>query len=64
MQTGQVVKAGDLLVNIDQRIPKNDVATAQSNLEVAQARLLNAHDQKERSEVSTSRSRSPSRPRV
>jgi HlyD family secretion protein len=51
VQTGQVVKAGDLLVNIDPRIPKNNVDQAQSNLEVAQARLLNATTQKERSDA-------------
>ncbi len=51
VQTGQVVKAGDLLVRIDPRIPKNNVDQAQSNLEVAQARLLNATTQRDRSEA-------------
>ena len=51
VQTGQLVRAGDLMVSIDPRIPKNNVDQAQSSLEVAQARLLNATTQKERSEA-------------
>ena len=51
VQTGQVVRAGELMVLIDPRIPKNNVDQAQSSLEVAQARLLNATTQKERSEI-------------
>ena len=51
VQTGQVVRAGELLVNIDPRIPRNNVDQAQSSLEVAQARLLNATTQKDRSDA-------------
>ncbi|MEO8635362.1 MAG: efflux RND transporter periplasmic adaptor subunit [Gemmatimonadales bacterium] len=51
VQTGQIVREGDLLVRIDPRIPKNNVDQAQSSLEVAQARLLNATSQKERSDA-------------
>ena len=51
VQTGQVVRAGELMVLIDPRIPKNNVDQAQSSLEVAQARLLNATTQKERSDA-------------
>lgn len=51
VQTGQVVRAGELMVSIDPRIPKNNVDQAQSSLEVAQARLLNATSQKERSDA-------------
>ncbi len=51
VQTGQVVKRGDLMVRIDPRIPKNNVDQAESNLEVAKARLVNAQTQKDRSEA-------------
>jgi HlyD family secretion protein len=51
VETGQIVKRGDLMVQIDPRIPKNNVDQAQSNLEVAQARLENAKTQKDRSEA-------------
>ncbi len=51
VETGQVVKANTPMVQIDRRIPKNNVDQAQSNLEVAQARLLNAQTQKDRSDA-------------
>jgi RND family efflux transporter MFP subunit len=51
VETGQIVKAGALMVRIDPRIPKNNVDQAQSNLEVAQARLENAKTQMGRSEA-------------
>jgi HlyD family secretion protein len=51
VETGQVVKAGELMVRIDPRIPKNNVDQAQSQLEVAKARLVNAQTQKDRSEA-------------
>lgn len=50
VETGQVVRAGELMVRIDPRIPKNNVDQATSQLEVAKARLVNAQTQKDRSE--------------
>ncbi|MEP6590223.1 MAG: efflux RND transporter periplasmic adaptor subunit, partial [Gemmatimonadota bacterium] len=49
VQTGDFVKRGTLMVQVDQRIPQNDVATAQANLEVAKAQLANAQGQLTRS---------------
>jgi HlyD family secretion protein len=51
VETGEIVKAGALMVRIDPRIPKNNVDQAQSNLEVAQAKLENAKTQLGRSEA-------------
>ncbi len=50
VETGQVVKRGDLIVRVDPRIPRNAVAQAQADLEVAQARLANANSQKRRAD--------------
>jgi HlyD family secretion protein len=50
VETGQAVKRGDLMVRVDPRIPKNSVAQAQADLEVAQARLTNASSQKRRAD--------------
>jgi HlyD family secretion protein len=50
VETGQTVKRGDLMVRVDPRIPKNAVAQAQADLEVAQARLTNANSQKRRAD--------------
>jgi HlyD family secretion protein len=50
VETGQVVKRGDLMVRVDPRIPRNAVAQAQADLEVAQARLANANSQKRRAD--------------
>jgi HlyD family secretion protein len=50
VETGQVVKRGDLMVRVDPRIPRNAVAQAQADLEVAQARLANASSQKRRAD--------------
>ncbi|MGZ8392646.1 MAG: efflux RND transporter periplasmic adaptor subunit [Gemmatimonadales bacterium] len=50
VETGQSVKRGDLMVRVDPRIPKNSVAQAQADLEVAQARLTNASSQKRRAD--------------
>jgi HlyD family secretion protein len=50
VETGQAVKRGDLMVRVDPRIPKNSVAQAQADLEVAQARLTNAASQKRRAD--------------
>lgn len=51
VQTGDFVKRGTLMVQVDQRIPQNDVATAQANLEVAKAQLANAQGQLNRSKA-------------
>lgn len=51
VETGQVVKPGQLLVVIDPRIPKNNVDQAKANLDVAQATLLNAKTQLDREEA-------------
>lgn len=45
VQTGDFVRRGTLMVQVDQRIPANDVASAQANLEVARAQLANAQGQ-------------------
>ena len=50
VETGQVVKRGALMVRVDPRIPRNAVAPAQADLEVAQARLTNASSQKRRAD--------------
>lgn len=50
VETGQVVSRGALMVRIDPRIPTNNVAQAQANLDVAQARLANAESQKGRAD--------------
>jgi len=50
VETGQVVKRGDLMVRVDPRIPRNAVAQAQADLEVAQARLANASSQRRRAD--------------
>ena len=48
VQTGDVVKHGTLIVQVDQRIPANDVATAQASLQVDSAQLVNAQTQLKR----------------
>ena len=50
VETGQVVKRGDLMVRVDPRTPHNVLAQAQADLEVAEARLANATSQKRRSD--------------
>ncbi|MES2304911.1 MAG: efflux RND transporter periplasmic adaptor subunit [Gemmatimonadota bacterium] len=45
VQTGDFVKRGTLMVQVDQRIPQNDMQTAQANQEVAKAQLANAQGQ-------------------
>ena len=45
VQTGDVVKHGTLIVQVDQRIPANDVAQAQATLQVDSAQLANAKAQ-------------------
>jgi HlyD family secretion protein len=50
VETGQAVKRGALMVRVDPRIPRNLVAQAQADLQVAQARLTNANAQKRRAD--------------
>jgi HlyD family secretion protein len=50
VETGQVVKRGALMVRVDPRNPRNTLAQAQADLEVAQARLTNATSQKRRAD--------------
>ncbi|MGH7527231.1 MAG: efflux RND transporter periplasmic adaptor subunit [Gemmatimonadales bacterium] len=50
VETGQVVKRGELMVRVDPRNPRNTLAQAQADLEVAQARLANATSQKRRAD--------------
>jgi len=42
VETGDNVRSGQLLVTIDERQPRNNLAQAQANLEVARAQLQNA----------------------
>ena len=51
VQTGDDVKADQLLASIDPRIPRNNLAQAQANLEVARAQLANATAQLARSDT-------------
>src|SRR5881396_346618 len=51
VQTGDDVKAGQLLATIDPRIPRNNLAQADANLAVAQAQLANAQAQLARSDT-------------
>jgi HlyD family secretion protein len=49
-ETGQIVKRGAPLVNIDPRNARNALAQAQADLDVAKAKLENAGSQKRRSD--------------
>ena len=51
VETGDVVTRGDLLVRVDQRIPRNALTQAEADLEVAQAQLANAEAQWRRAEA-------------
>ncbi|HEY3220077.1 MAG TPA: efflux RND transporter periplasmic adaptor subunit [Gemmatimonadales bacterium] len=51
VQTGDDVKEDQLLASIDPRIPRNNLAQSQANLEVAQAQLSNAKSQLARSDT-------------
>jgi HlyD family secretion protein len=51
VQTGDDVKEGQLLASIDPRIPRNNLAQAEANLQVAQAQLGNAKAQMARSDT-------------
>jgi HlyD family secretion protein len=50
VETGQMVRRGDLLVRVDQRTARNSVSQSEAQLEVARARLANAETQKRRSD--------------
>lgn len=50
VETGQAVKRGDLMVRVDPRQPRNTLAQAEANLEVAKAKLANATAQKRRAD--------------
>ena len=50
VETGAQVKRGDLMVRIDPRVPRNNMAQAQAQLDVARARLQNAESQKGRAD--------------
>jgi HlyD family secretion protein len=50
VETGERVERGTSIVRIDQRIPRNALAQAEAELEVAQARLSNVTSQKRRAE--------------
>ncbi len=50
VETGQVVKRGALMVRVDPRNPRNTLAQAQADLDVAKARVANATSQKRRAD--------------
>jgi HlyD family secretion protein len=50
VETGQRVKRGDLMVLVDPRTPRNFLAQAKADLDVAEARLANATSQKHRAD--------------
>jgi HlyD family secretion protein len=50
VETGQLVKRGALMVRVDPRTPRNLLAQAQADLDVAEARLANATSQKRRAD--------------
>ncbi|MGH7675003.1 MAG: efflux RND transporter periplasmic adaptor subunit, partial [Gemmatimonadales bacterium] len=51
IQTGDDVRAGQLLAGIDPRIPRNNLAQAEANLVVGQAQLANARSQLARADT-------------
>ncbi len=51
VETGQLVKRGTPMVRVDPRNPRNQVAQAQADLEVAEAQLTNATSQKRRADT-------------
>jgi len=50
VETGQLVKRGTPMVRVDPRNPRNQLAQAQADLDVAQAQLANATSQKRRAD--------------
>jgi HlyD family secretion protein len=51
VETGQLVKRGTLMVRVDPRNPRNQLAQAEADLEVARAQLANASSQKRRADT-------------
>jgi HlyD family secretion protein len=50
VETGELVERGTLMVRIDQRTPRNNLAQAEAELEVAKAQLANSLAQKRRAD--------------
>ena len=50
VESGQIVRRGELMVRVDPRTAKNQMAQAEADLEVANATLANAQAQKRRSD--------------
>jgi HlyD family secretion protein len=50
VETGELVERGTLMVRVDQRTPRNNLAQREAQLEVAQAQLANAEAQKRRAD--------------
>ena len=50
VETGQTVKRGALMVRVDPRTPRNTLAQAEADLEVAEARQANATSQRRRAD--------------
>lgn len=50
VETGQIVNRGELLVRVDQRVPRNRLAEAEAQLDVIKTRLATAESQMRRSE--------------
>jgi HlyD family secretion protein len=50
VETGELVERGTLMVRVDQRTPRNNLAQREAQLEVAQAQLANAAAQKRRAD--------------
>jgi len=50
VETGSLVKRGQLMIQVDPRTARNTMAQAEAQLEVAKARLANALSQKKRSD--------------
>ena len=51
VETGQLVKRGTPMARVDPRNPRNQLAQAQADLEVAEAQLTNATSQKRRADA-------------
>lgn len=50
VETGQIVNRGELLVRVDQRVPRNRLAEAEAQLDVIRTRLATAESQWRRSQ--------------
>ncbi len=49
-ETGDIVQQGELLVQVDTRVPRNAVAQGEADIEVARAQLANAESAKRRTD--------------